>query len=96
MTIDFVLYCSLANAMLILLCFGFHRKQKQQEGVIGLVLSGKESTPIIPRAVLSPFFIQPIFREDGHFMLVSQFFEPSHFIMAYLEDYKMDPAAAQQ
>ena len=28
-------------------------------------------------------------------MLVSQFFEPSHFIMAYLEDYKMDPAAAQ-
>lgn len=95
MTIDFVLYCSLANAMLILLCFGFHRKQKQQEGVIGLVLSGKESTPIIPRAVLSPFFVQPIFREDGHFMLVSQFFEPSHFIMAYLEDYKMDPAAAQ-
>lgn len=28
-------------------------------------------------------------------MLVSQFFEPSHFIMAYLEDYKMDPSAAQ-
>ena len=69
--------------------------QQQQEGVIGLVLSGKEAAPIIPRAVLSPFFIQPIFREDGHFMLVSQFFEPSHFIMAYLEDYKMDPAAAQ-
>ena len=28
-------------------------------------------------------------------MLVSQFMEPAHFIMAYLEDYKMDPASAQ-
>lgn len=27
-------------------------------------------------------------------MLVSQFQEPSHFLMAYLEDYKLDPAAA--
>ncbi len=63
--------------------------------MIGLVLGGEEATPLIPRAVLSPFYVQPIFRDDGHFMLVSQFFEPSHFIMAYLEDYKMDPAAAQ-
>ena len=67
----------------------------KQENVIGLVLDGKEASALIPRAVLSPFYIQPIFRDDGHFMLVSQFFEPSHFIMAYLEDYKMDPAAAQ-
>lgn len=44
----------------------------------------------------SPFFIQPIFRgDDGFFMMVSQFQEPSHFLMAYLEDYKMDPSAAQ-
>ena len=28
-------------------------------------------------------------------MLISQFQEPSHFLMAYLEDYKMDPARAQ-
>lgn len=28
-------------------------------------------------------------------MLVSQFQEPSHFLMAYLEDYKMDPSRAQ-
>jgi hypothetical protein len=27
-------------------------------------------------------------------MLVSQFQGPSHFIMAYLEDYKMDPQSA--
>jgi ATP synthase F1 complex assembly factor 1 len=28
-------------------------------------------------------------------MMVSQFQAPSHFLMAYLEDFKMDPAAAQ-
>ena len=61
----------------------------------GLVLGGKDKDALLPRATSSPFYIQPIFRDDGHFMLVSQFFEPSHFIMAYLEDYKMDPAAAQ-
>jgi hypothetical protein len=36
-----------------------------------------------------------VFRDDGYFMLVSQFQEPAHFLMAYLEDYKMDPARAQ-
>ena len=59
------------------------------------MLGGDEAKALIPRAVISPFYVQPIFRDDGHFMLVSQYFEPSHFIMAYLEDYKMDPAAAQ-
>eukprot|EP00536_Pseudo-nitzschia_multiseries_P005991 jgi/Psemu1/303772/fgenesh1_kg.122_\ len=66
-----------------------------KENVHGLVLKGKEAEALLTRAKSSPFYIQPIFRDDGHFMLVSQFFEPSHFIMAYLEDYKMDPAAAQ-
>lgn len=28
-------------------------------------------------------------------MLMSQFQEPCYFLLAYLEDYKMDPAAAQ-
>ena len=27
--------------------------------------------------------------------MISQFLEPSHFLMAYLEDYKMDPTGAQ-
>jgi len=35
-----------------------------------------------------------VFRDDGFFMLISQFQEPSHFLMAYLEDYKMDPNSA--
>ncbi|KAL3922971.1 MAG: hypothetical protein SGILL_001919 [Bacillariaceae sp.] len=66
-----------------------------KENVHGIVLGGKAAAPLLERAATSPFFIQPIFRDDGYFMLVSQFMEPSHFIMAYLEDYKMDPAGAQ-
>ena len=73
----------------------FFPNENKQENVLGLAMGGKDTTALIPRAVISPFFVQPIFRDDGHFMLVSQFFEPSHFIMAYLEDYQMDPAAAQ-
>mmetsp|Transcript_8843 Transcript_8843/g.21610 ORF Transcript_8843/g.21610 Transcript_8843/m.21610 type:complete len:226 (+) Transcript_8843:76-753(+) len=74
------------------LWYSYH---ENKENVLGLVMGGEEAKAVIPRAVISPFYIQPIFRDDGHFTLVSQFFEPSHFIMAYLEDYKMDPAAAQ-
>jgi hypothetical protein len=43
----------------------------------------------------SPFFVQPVFRDDGFFMMVSQFQAPNHFLMAYLEDFKMDPTSAQ-
>lgn len=43
----------------------------------------------------SPFFLQPVFRDEGFFNLLSQFQEPNHFLMAFLEDFKMDPSAAQ-
>ena len=46
-------------------------------------------------STISPFFVQPVFREDGFFMLVSQFQDPSHFLLAYLEDYKTNPTNAQ-
>jgi ATP synthase mitochondrial F1 complex assembly factor 1 len=31
---------------------------------------------------------------QGFFMLLSQFQDPNHFLLAYLEDYKMDPTSA--
>ena len=43
----------------------------------------------------SPFFIHPVFREEGHFIIISQFQKPNYFLLAFLEDYKMDPARAQ-
>ena len=43
----------------------------------------------------SPFFLHPVFREEGHFMIISQFQTPNYFLLAFLEDYRMDPARAQ-
>ena len=36
----------------------------------------------------------PVFRDEGFFILLSQFQDPCHFLLCYLEDYKMDPARA--
>ena len=46
-------------------------------------------------SIISPFFIHPVFREEGHFMIISQFQTPNYFLLAFLEDYRMDPARAQ-
>lgn len=74
------------------LWLGYHEAKEHMDGA---VIDGKTAKSVLSRAALCPFFIQPIFREDGYFTLVSQFQSPSHFLLAYLEDYKMDPARAQ-
>mmetsp|Transcript_22901 Transcript_22901/g.28862 ORF Transcript_22901/g.28862 Transcript_22901/m.28862 type:complete len:186 (-) Transcript_22901:156-713(-) len=66
-----------------------------KERVHGAILKGCDGVKILERAEKLQFFIQPIFRNDGFFMLLSQFQPPSHFLLAYLEDYKMDPNRAQ-
>eukprot|EP00934_Nitzschia_sp_Nitz4_P001343 Nitzschia sp. Nitz4//scaffold174_size87051//10180//11038//NITZ4_005100-RA/size87051-augustus-gene-0.54-mRNA-1//1//CDS//3329538845//1343//frame0 len=68
---------------------------ENQEKSIGLSLNGEEGNKVLERAPTSPFFVQPVFRENGYFMLVSQFQDPAHFLLAYLEDFKMDPQRAQ-
>jgi len=71
---------------------GYHETKDHMDGT---VIDGAKAKSVLSRAALCPFFIQPIFREDGYFTLVSQFQSPGHFLLAYLEDYKMDPARAQ-
>mmetsp|Transcript_1658 Transcript_1658/g.1814 ORF Transcript_1658/g.1814 Transcript_1658/m.1814 type:complete len:212 (+) Transcript_1658:135-770(+) len=68
---------------------------ENQEGVLASTLDVDNSIKVLDRAKKRPFFIQPVFREDGHFMLVSQYQSPSHFFLAYLESYRMDPDRAQ-
>ncbi len=65
-----------------------------QDQVHGFTLKGQEGLKILTRAKESPFFIQPVFRDDGYFVLVSQFQPDQHFLVTYLEDYKTDPARA--
>jgi len=66
-----------------------------KESVYGLVYSGSEGQTFVKHAKESPFFIHPIFRDNGYFMLLSQFYHENNvFLFCYLEDYKMDPAGA--
>lgn len=60
-----------------------------------IVNTHTNTTPPTPTKKKSPFFIHPLFREGGHFMLVSQFQSPNYFLLAFLEDYRADPARAQ-
>jgi hypothetical protein len=63
-------------------------------GVHGIVRPGEDGLKLLQRAKQSPFFIQPVVKDNqGFYMLVSQFMDPCHFILAYLEDYRLDPGA---
>lgn len=66
-----------------------------KEKVHGLTLDKTKGKSVLSRAAQCPFFIHPVFREEGHFMIVSQFQAPNYFLLAFLEDYRMDPARAQ-
>lgn len=41
----------------------------------------------------SKFFIQPVFRNDGYFVLISEFQKP-YFLLTYLEEYQTNPGGA--
>lgn len=66
-----------------------------KEKVHGLIVNKAKGKSILSRAAQCPFFIHPVFREEGHFMIISQFQAPNYFLLALLEDYSMDPARAQ-
>mmetsp|Transcript_14356 Transcript_14356/g.20497 ORF Transcript_14356/g.20497 Transcript_14356/m.20497 type:complete len:281 (+) Transcript_14356:30-872(+) len=68
---------------------------ESRSDVHGTIMNAEDAKTILPRAKMYPFFITPVFREDGYFMLLSQFQSPSHFFLAYLEDYKLDPSSSQ-
>ena len=71
----------------------FHEDRPE---LAGCSVTAEEHLKITERARESPLFIFPVRREQGHFMLLSQFNAQSDmFVMTFLEDYKQNPAAAQ-
>jgi hypothetical protein len=70
------------------------KKNLMQEGVTGLILPGDQGPKVLERATECPFIVQPVFREGGFFNMIAQFQKPCYFLMAYLQDYNMDPTAA--
>lgn len=62
----------------------------------GSCVPAAEHAQIVERGRESPLFIFPVRRDQGHFMLLSQFdVQHSMFVMTFLDDYKRNPAAAQ-
>jgi len=68
---------------------------EEKDNVHGWALESDEAKTVLTRAAQCPFFIHPVFREDGYFMVLSQFQPPHHFFLALLEDYRLDPSRAQ-
>mmetsp|Transcript_22888 Transcript_22888/g.34358 ORF Transcript_22888/g.34358 Transcript_22888/m.34358 type:complete len:210 (-) Transcript_22888:200-829(-) len=73
------------------LWMGYHA---DKEDTIGICCKGSEAKLVIERAAGHEFIIQPIFREDGFFNLVSQFQNPRYFLLCLLEDYQQNPSNA--
>ena len=71
----------------------FHEDRPE---LAGCSVTAEEHVKITERARESPLFVFPVRREQGHFLLLSQFNAQSDmFVMTFLEDYKQNPAAAQ-
>jgi ATP synthase F1 complex assembly factor 1 len=64
-----------------------------QETAVATTLLEEEFSTVLLRAESSPFFIFPVKRESGHFILLSQA-QGKHFLYTFLEDYKTNPDTA--
>lgn len=61
---------------------------------IGLSISSAEHEKLKQRGSATPFFIHPVVRDTGYFMMLSQF-QDNAFLVTYLEDFKTNPQNAQ-
>ncbi|CAM9661415.1 unnamed protein product, partial [Chrysoparadoxa australica] len=66
----------------------------QKVDTVAAVMPGKELKQLRDNASKCPMFVLPVWKEEGHMMLLSQF-QDVHFLLTYLEDYKQNPASAQ-
>ena len=65
----------------------------EQDDALGLSVEGSALKILHARATACPYFVLPVFRDEGHMMLVTQWSAP-HFLLAYLEDYKTSQSSA--
>lgn len=61
---------------------------------LGTVIPGDSLIDLRKKAKKCPLFILPVWRDEGHFMMISQF-QDKCFLLTYLEDYKVNPEGAQ-
>lgn len=66
----------------------------QREDTTSIVLTKGEFELLAGRSKISPMYIFPVRRDNGFFVLLSQW-QDNHCIFTFLEDYKRNPSTAQ-
>ena len=66
-----------------------------RQDAVGRDIPAKTAQVLVDRAGAAPTFLVPVFRDGGHFLLLSQFQNRRHFLFTFLEDYKKNPAFAR-
>ena len=66
---------------------------ESQETCVSGTMTGKQYDTLFERLGESPYFVLPVKRDDGHFILLSQAQE-KHVLFTYLEDFKNNPVSA--
>ena len=67
---------------------------ESQETCVSGTMTGKQYDTLFERLGESPYFVLPVKRDDGHFILLSQAQE-KHVLFTYLEDFKNNPESAR-
>lgn len=65
----------------------------EKDDSIATTLSAESYKSLVERAGASPFFIFPVYRQDGFFNMLCQF-QDTCFLVTYLEAFKENPALA--
>ncbi|KAG2507449.1 hypothetical protein JM16_008871 [Phytophthora kernoviae] len=64
-----------------------------KDDAVATTLLADEFQSIVKRATAAPYFIFPVYRQEGFFNMQCQF-QQSCFLVTYLEAFKEDPSAA--
>ncbi|KAG1709297.1 hypothetical protein DVH05_019940 [Phytophthora capsici] len=64
-----------------------------KDDAVATTLSADEFQALVKRAEAAPYFIFPVYRQEGFFNMLCQF-QQSCFLITYLEAFKENPSAA--
>lgn len=65
----------------------------EKDDAVALTLNARDFQALVKRAEAAPYFVIPVYRQDGFFNMLCQF-QHSCFLVTYLEAFKENPHAA--
>ena len=71
----------------------WHTQHEETNSAVGEVFEDRDYNTIMHRSRQCGTFVWPVRRDQGYFVMISQFQE-NHCLFTFLEDYKKNPAMA--